>query len=55
MKINEVIAHLEKIKAQYGNTEILHYCDDCCGSHAVDETVLVIDEDKLQMDRQRKS
>ena len=45
MKISEAIAHLEKLNDWHGDIELLHYCDDCCNSFAVDDTVLVVDDE----------
>jgi len=47
MNISEAIAHLQKLKENNGDAELLYYCDDCCSSYSVDESVLIVDEDRL--------
>ena len=47
MKISEAILYLQKLKEKHGNVELLHYCDDCCSSYMADQSVLIVEEDRL--------
>ena len=47
MNISEAIVHLQKLKEKHGNVELLHYCDDCCSSYMADQSVLIVEEDRL--------
>ena len=57
MNISEAIVHLQKLKEKHGDVELLHYCDDCCSSYMADQSVLIVDEDKLndQMEKRKAS